>query len=194
MIRDDTTVTVRQLRADDLAAYKLLRDRMLEAHPEAFTSDAEEERGRSPASYGVRIGLGLDGRETHDGSAIFGAFARDIVDDEVLVGAICALRETRRKTRHLMDIVGLMVDPVGRKRGTGGALLEAAVAHARSVPGVARLTLSVTAGNERATRLYERAGFTVHGRLKDAIRVGDRRLTKLLMTLPLDGEPPATIW
>jgi RimJ/RimL family protein N-acetyltransferase len=194
MIRDDTDITVRPLRSADLPAYKALRDRMLAAHPEAFTSDAEEELGRSPESYGVRIGLGLDGRHQHDGSAILGAFARDIVDDEMLVGAICVLRETRRKTRHLMEIVGLMVDPVARKRGTGGALLEAAVAHARSVPGIARLTLSVTAGNERATRLYERAGFTVQGRLKDAIRVGDRRLTKLLMTLPLDGEPPATIW
>ena len=194
MISPDSDITVRLLRAADLAAYKALRDRMLEAHPEAFTSDADEERGRSPASYGVRIGLGLDGRETHDGSAILGAFARDIVDDEVLVGAICALRETRKKTRHLMDVVGLMVDPVVRKRGTGAALLDAAVAHARSVPGVARLTLSVTAGNEGATRIYERAGFTVQGRLKDAIRVGGRRLTKLLMTLPLDGEPAATIW
>lgn len=194
MIPVDAEISIRPLRAADLEAYKVLRDRMLEAYPEAFTSDADEERGRSAASYGTRIGIGLDGSETHDGSAILGAFARDIVDDEVLVGCVCALRETRRKARHLMDIVGLMVDPVARRRGTGAALLEAAVAHARSVPGIARLTLSVTAGNERATRLYERAGFTVHGRLKDAIRVGDRRLTKLLMTLPLDGEPAATIW
>ena len=167
---------------------------MLEAHPEAFSSDVEDERGRTPESYGAQIGLGIDGRHPHDGSAILGAFARDIVDDEMLVGALCIFRETGRKTRHLMEIGGLMVDPLVRKRGTGGALLEAAVDHARSVPGIARLTLTVTAGNERATRLYERAGFTVQGRLKDAIRVGDRRLTKLLMTLPLDGEPPATIW
>jgi RimJ/RimL family protein N-acetyltransferase len=194
MIPAHADITIRPLREADLPAYKDLRDRMLQAHPEAFTSDADEERGRTPASYGARIGLGPDGLETHDGSTILGAFARDIVDDEVLVGAICALRETRKKTRHRMDIVGLMVDTAIRKRGTGAALLEAAVEHARSVPGVARLTLSVTAGNEGATRLYERAGFTVQGRLKDAIRVGDRRLTKLLMTLPLDGEPAATVW
>lgn len=194
MIPADAPITIRPLREADLPAYKALRDRMLEAHPEAFTSDAEEERDRPAASYGDRIGLGADGRATHDGSAILGAFARDIVDDEILVGAICVLRETRKKTRHRMDIVGLMVDGAVRKRGTGAALLDAAVEHARGVPGVDRLTLSVTAGNEGATRLYERAGFTVQGRLKDAIRVGNRRLTKLLMTLPLDGEPAATIW
>ena len=41
------TLTIRRMATRDLRAYKALRDAMLEAHPEAFTSDAMTERHRT---------------------------------------------------------------------------------------------------------------------------------------------------
>ncbi len=43
-------IRIRLMGAPDLAAYKALRDLMLAAHPEAFTSDAETELRRPPES------------------------------------------------------------------------------------------------------------------------------------------------
>jgi GNAT superfamily N-acetyltransferase len=55
--------------------------------------------------------------------------------------------------------VGIIaVDDVAEGRGIGKALLEAAGSWART-RGFRRLTLNVFAGNERARRLYEHAGF-----------------------------------
>ena len=55
--------------------------------------------------------------------------------------------------------VGIIaVDDVAEGRGIGKALLEAAGSWART-NGFRQLTLNVFAGNERARRLYERAGF-----------------------------------
>ena len=50
-------LAIRRLEERDLLAYKALRDEMLEAHPEAFTSDAGTEAKRPPSSYRARFGL-----------------------------------------------------------------------------------------------------------------------------------------
>jgi hypothetical protein len=53
--------SVRRLQVGDLRLYKVLRDDMLERHPDAFTSDAQTEARRSAEDYLPR--LGLDRRE-----------------------------------------------------------------------------------------------------------------------------------
>ena len=79
----------------------------------------------------------------------------------------------------------MMVRPDARGAGIGQALLDACLALARQADGIELMTLSVTAGNRVAERLYERAGFTIHGTLKRAIRLGDTVLDKNLMSLCL---------
>jgi ribosomal protein S18 acetylase RimI-like enzyme len=59
--------------------------------------------------------------------------------------------------------IGLAVVPEYRGRGIGKALLRAAIELA-GADGVSTLSLSVETGNERARRLYERAGFVAVGR------------------------------
>lgn len=44
-------ITIRRFQVTDLPDFKVLRDAMLEAHPNAFTSDAPAERHRTPESY-----------------------------------------------------------------------------------------------------------------------------------------------
>ena len=168
--------SIRPLEAGDLSAYKQLRDAMLEAHPESFTSDAEAERGKRPEAYLPR--LGLDRAE--GGHFTLGAWA----EGGRLVGTISCERDLRRKVRHTGHVVGMMVRAEARCSGVGTALLDVCIGAARRA-GLELLTLSVTAGNDRAVRLYEARGFVTYGHLPRAIRVGSVYHDKLLMTLAL---------
>ena len=172
----DEPVVVRRLGRADLDAYKALRDTMLQAHPDAFTSDAVTERAKAPIAYLDR--LGLDRPE--GGHFTLGAFHGD-----ELVGAISCERDGRVKVRHIGHIIGMMVRDQARGNGVGRVLLERSVALAREADGLELLTLSVTAGNTAAERLYESAGFQLYGTLKRAIKLGNTTLDKNLMSLPL---------
>ena len=174
---DDAAVAIRPLGSADLAAYKALRDEMLEAHPEAFTSDAAEERAKEPADYLQR--LGLDRREP--GQFVLGAWRGGR-----LVGAIGCERDRRRKGRHVGHVVGMMVRPEARRLGIGRALLDGLIGACRRIEGMEMLTLTVTAGNDPAFALYESSGFVVYGKLPRAIRLGSGRYhDKLHMVLSL---------
>ena len=147
----------------------------LEAHPEAFTSDATEERAKEPTDYLHR--LGLDRRE--HGQFVLGAWR-----GERLVGAIGCERDRRLKARHVGHIIGMMVRPEARGAGIGALLLEACIGEARHA-GLEMLTLSVTAENAGAVRLYERHGFAAYGTLRRALKVAGRYHDKLHMALVL---------
>ncbi|MFG6415286.1 GNAT family N-acetyltransferase [Roseateles sp. DC23W] len=160
----------------DLLAYKALRDAMLSGHPEAFTSDAETERLRDLASYRSRLA---------GGNTLFTLVA---LDGSRVVGALTCEREPRHKVQHIAHLVGMMVADTHRGRGIGRALLAAGLDRVKATPGLAQLTLSVTAGNRAAIGLYCGAGFERYGHLPDAIRLPDgRRLGKDLMLLRLQG-------
>ena len=174
---DDATVAIRPLGHGDLPAYKVLRDEMLEAHPEAFTSDAAEERLKEPADYLQR--LGLDRREP--GQFVLGAWR-----GERLLGAIGCERDGRRKGRHVGHVVGMMVRPEARGLGIGRELLQGLIGACRRIDGMEMLTLTVTGSNRSAVRLYERNGFTAYGNLPRAIRLGPGQYhDKLQMVLVL---------
>jgi ribosomal protein S18 acetylase RimI-like enzyme len=166
---------IRPLGAADLADYKRMRDDMLALHPEAFTSDAESEAQKEPADYLHR--LGLDRRD--GGHFVLGAWrARQ------LVGAIGCEREERLKVRHIGHVIGMMVRPEVRGQGIGALLLEACIAEARHA-GIEMLTLTVTAENASAVRLYERHRFIAYGTLRHALKIGNRYHNKLHMALTL---------
>ncbi len=165
---------IRALVEADLAVYKALRDHALAHHEEAFTSDALTEASRTVQSYRSRLGDLIDGGFT------LGAWRGDR-----LVGAITCERDPRSKVRHIGHIVGTMVASDQQAQGVGRALLNALVARASADDELHQLTLSVTASNSAAVRLYESAGFARYGSLARAIRVGGRFLDKHLMQLNL---------
>lgn len=168
---------IRPMLEPDLVAYKALRDAMLAGHPDAFTSDAETEVQRDLASYRSRLSSG-------DGSGTL--FTLLALAGGRVVGALTCEREARRKVQHIAHLVGMMVAETHRGRGIGRALLADAIARLQATPGLAQVTLSVTASNRAAVGLYESVGFTRYGRLPDAIRLPDgRRLDKDLMVLRL---------
>lgn len=169
-------ISIRRLAQCDLGDYKALRDTMLAAHPQAFSSDAAEGRARTPESYRSR--LGLDRPE--GGDLTLGAWQR-----ERLLGAISCERDLRVKVRHIAHLVGMMVCADMQGRGVGRALLAECLAEARRAEGLEMLTLSVTAGNRAAIRLYERAGFIRYGSLPCAIRFDGQYHAKDHMLLVL---------
>lgn len=161
---------VRRLTEDDASAYVELRARMLTDAPLAFGASPGHDFMSSADVVREQIARG-------DDSTIYGVF------DQGLVAAIGVYREDRPKTRHKMHVWGSYVTPTHRGRGLGRRLLAAAVEHARAVPGVTILHISVTDAAPAARHLYERAGFEVWGSEPDALRHEDRSVTEHHMVL-----------
>ncbi|WP_428422997.1 GNAT family N-acetyltransferase [Methylibium sp.] len=161
---------IRRLGPADLQAYKTLRDEALRLYPEAFTSDHESQRLRTPESYLGRLGL----NEPLGGSFLLGAFVKEN-GREHLVGSVGLERDTRNKTRHISRLIGLMVLPAHTGHGTGSALVHACVGAARKATGLQLIVLSVTASSDGVLRLYERAGFRRCGLLPRVVRLVDAR-------------------
>jgi RimJ/RimL family protein N-acetyltransferase len=168
-------LTIRLLGADDASVYHALRLRMLREHADAFTSSFEEDATKPLAWVVARLTPA-----TEDG-AVLGAFDTT----GVLVGSIGFAREARRKQRHKALVFGMFVAPEHAQQGIGRALLAACIARARATPGLEQLTLTVTASNERAARLYEMAGFRTFGLEERALKIDDRYYPKAHMMLDL---------
>lgn len=101
------------------------------------------------------------------------------------LGVVTLERETgREKRRHIAWVLRMYVAANHGGRGIGRALLRAAVAAARELPGVEKLNLTVAAHNVHAVRLYESEGFRTFAREPDAFRDSEPR-TELTMALTL---------
>ena len=172
----ESAVEIRRLQSADLAAYKALRDATLAADPSAFTSDAPTESRKAPEAYLPRLGMG---------APLGGVFTLGALRNGALLGAVGCERDMRLKVRHIGHIVGMMVRTDQRGSGIGRLLIDACVAEARRGAGVEMLTLTVTASNAGAVRLYERAGFRRCGSLPHAIKVDGRYHAKDQMVLML---------
>jgi ribosomal-protein-alanine N-acetyltransferase len=90
--------------------------------------------------------------------AIPGSFARVGFVDDTAAGLVLA-----RDLGGECEILALGVAPEYRRRGMGGALLQAALDEARR-RGLPAAVLEVAADNKAARRLYARAGFVPVGR------------------------------
>lgn len=167
-------VTIRRLGRADAAAYRALRLRALCEHPDAFRSSFDEEAGK-PVAWAERR---LD--DSDDGLFV-GAFD----EGGALVGTAGVQLQRSAKVRHQAKVVGMIVAIEHAGRGIGRALIEACIGHARAVPHLEALLLTVTSSNDRAVRLYRAAGFVEYGREPGSMKIGTRYFDKTLMVLPL---------
>lgn len=165
-------MTIRRLHIADARDFRALRLRALREHPEAFTSSFEEAVHRPLEDSVRRLAPDADER-------FWGAF-----DGEMLVGMVGLHPEQSAKTRHKAKVVAMYVAPEHTRRGIGKALLHALVAQART-DGLESLTLTVTAGNHEAERLYADVGFVSFGIEPRAIKVQNQCYGKNHMRLDL---------
>jgi ribosomal protein S18 acetylase RimI-like enzyme len=144
---------IRRLAPEDAMAYRTLMLQAYAAHPEAFSSSAPE-RERLPISWWEQRVAPSDAAEEW----VLGA-----LDGAELVGVAGLSFHTRVKLRHKCSLFGMVVRETHRGQRLGSALVDAALTAARARPGVILVQLTVTQGNEPASRLYRRHGFTEFG-------------------------------
>ena len=164
---------IRRLRADDAEAYLALRREMLVEAPLAFASSPGDDLFSSLEATRERLGRAPD-------EVIFGAF------DPELIGAVGLFRDRHVKAAHRTHLWGMYVAPDHRRRGAAAALLSALLSHARELPGVGYVQLSVSSEATAARALYERFGFRGWGTEPDALRHDGRSVDEDHMILRLD--------
>jgi GNAT superfamily N-acetyltransferase len=168
---------VRILNEKDAEAFWKIRLRALQENPESFGASYEEilERGLA----GTAQGLGK--REGAAEDVTFGAFD----EKGQLVGIAGFRRELAIKRRHKGVIWGMYVPDELRGQGVGKALLEAAIAYAKGLPGLERINLAVVLTSKEARLLFVAHGFESYGTERQALKLHDRYFDQELMTLPL---------
>jgi len=142
---------IRVLLAEDAVAFQSLRLSALQECPTAFSSSYEEEREIPLSRVAERLAPSPD-------HAVFGAF-----DAGVLVGTVGLQRERPRKLAHKAIVWGVYVAPMFRNRGLGRRLLESALAHGASMPGLRQIALGANTANPASIALYKSVGFEPFG-------------------------------
>ena len=97
----------------------------------------------------------------------------------------CSRRDAGVIFQHRAQISKVMAHPHSRGLGLGELIVSSLVVDARA-KGIETLRLSARGNNHLAIQLYERLGFTVWGRLPDAIEVGDLRFDDVHLYLQFD--------
>lgn len=172
------TLSIRRLVPADAPRYRALMLEAYEKHPDAFTSSVAERAALPLSWWESRVAPGDAPPEV-----VFGA-----LDDANLAGVAGLSFETREKARHKATLFGTYVPPPLRGLGLGRRLVEAALAFARSRPGVKVVQLTVTEGNAAAEGLYRRSGFVRFGVEPFAVAVGTDYVAKVHMWCSLDPD------
>ena len=146
-------VRVRRIRADEAGTLRAIRLRALADEPLAFGSTHAREIAYPAEHWATRA------RESADGPRQATFFAEADRDDAPVGMAFVVADAEDAALAHLF---AMWVSPEARRTGAGGALVAAVVAWA-TAHGARTLRTAVTVGNDRAARLYERAGFADTG-------------------------------
>jgi len=168
-------MNIRLLNEEDACIFRALRLKAVIEAPSAFTESIDEITKRSFQDCAGQL-------QSHGkGDFVLGAFD----DKNNLVGTVGFYRAIHDKQLHRGTLWGMYVAPDGRQLGVGGALITAAIEHAKKLPAISNITLCVTSSNESAKRLYESKGFQVCGTEQRALKIDDAYFDEVLMQLLL---------
>ena len=166
--------TIRRLRSDDAASFRVIRLEALKANPEAFGSAFELEDKLDVAWFAARL----------EDSHVVGAFR-----DGELVGTAGFSIQQGQKNANKGRLWGMYVRSSSRNLGVGRLLLSAVLDVARE--NVELIQLSVVKENRPARRLYESVGFLEFGIELKASKHGDKYYDEVHMAL--DFSRPADL-
>jgi RimJ/RimL family protein N-acetyltransferase len=142
---------IRVLTPEDLLSYRRLRLESILDSPSSVVPTHEEESRVPDEQMSARL-------EASSFQVVYGAF-----QDEILIGVVGFVRDSRSKIYHRGNIMGVYVTPASRSAGVAHELLKAVIAHARNIPEVIQLDLKVNTINVRARALYAKLGFVSCG-------------------------------
>jgi ribosomal protein S18 acetylase RimI-like enzyme len=166
-------IEVRELGHADVAAFRDLRAKALEDHPEWF-GEPHEVFVRRPIEDVARS-------MSSDRTFTFGAF-----DGRRLVGIARCSRGAGARDAHKGHVTSVYVDPAARGRGVGRALMAELIKASTRWPEVEELRLAVVIENRAARQLYLTLGFTVWGVEPRAMKIGEKYVDEEHMFLLLD--------
>jgi ribosomal protein S18 acetylase RimI-like enzyme len=163
---------LRPLHPDDAVPYRALRLRALREHPQAFTSDAEQEAAK-PLRWS---------QERLHANAVAAFFGHCVGDS--LVSMVGLELSARQKESHVGHLIGMYVSPEYAGRGLARQLVEHCLEHARQ-RGLRAVKLTVTSNNAQAMQLYLSCGFCRYGQEEQAICVEGIYYAKTLLKCEL---------
>jgi len=171
-------IEFRKLRPEDSQSYRTIRLECLKNFPDNFGATYEEQSVLPKLAWEEFI------EQQSPDKFTVGAF-----DGDALIGICSVNLETRKKTRHMGEIVQMYVKPEYAGQKVGLRLLQAAINKAFEYPHVEQLTLNVLTTNVAANRIYEKAGFTEYGLLKRNFKTESGYMDQRQMILFKDGLP-----
>ena len=157
---------VRLLTPSDAIEVRRLRLEGLRLSPQAFGSAWEEEAPHPLAWWQARLA----------GPARW--FGAEI--DGQLAGLTVVSLNLRMKHSHCADIGAVYVGENFRRRGVALALMQSAMGYLATTK-IRNATLTVSADNTAAQKLYARFGFSVCGQLQRELNVDDSFIDELIM-------------
>ena len=149
-------LVVRSLTMDDVAPSLAFYLRLLEEGHDAVLEPLEQPNLQSEEKF-VRAHLGCER------STLLGAFR-----EYEHIGTLSFSADSRKERRHC-GVLGISVDAKMRQQGVGSALLSQFLGWASSHQQLRRVELQLTADNAPALALYQRFGFGIEGRQKEAL-------------------------
>ena len=162
---------IRELGRQEWALFRELRLRALAESPNSFARRFVDEKAQ-PDAHWIRL---TESVTTPGGQTMLLA-----EENGRSFGLVFGLLDREHpETGH---VGGMWVEPEGRRRGAGEALLRAVINWARSRK-LEQLELQVTEGNQPAMRLYERIGFTDTGRREVHAANPNLRVIQMILTL-----------
>lgn len=173
MSQTDAALVIRRVTPADAAA---TADYMRALRAEVADGRLDTVPWRQPPTA-EQQGEFLANLDANPHAAMIAAFA-----DAVVVGVVDIVGGQKDFNRH-EGRLGISVAPGWRGKGLGRALMNAAIAEARSWPGFCRIELEVVTWNTGAIALYESLGFRVEGRKRKAVNFRGLPEDEFLMAL-----------
>ena len=88
-----------------------------------------------------------------------------VYEDEGLPTGMCKLQPLQQRNSHIVYLGGVAIHPFFAGKGEGLKMMREIINYVKE-KGFLRIELSVASINEKAIRLYEKAGFVKEGLLK----------------------------